>query len=156
MANVDRPNGFYPSKLLGMGTAAFPILQIDLTSGENLVKGDGVIEASGFASILVAGSAQVLGVLAEPVDATSAAVTGPAYPALEGIMFQGQCSGTYTEASHRYAEVDMEGATSVMEVNENASSTDVIVIWDLVLEQNNAVGANAQVEFIWNKRVFSS
>jgi hypothetical protein len=153
MANVDNPNGFYPSRNI-VNPSYIPVIQGDLKSGENLAAGDGVIAASGFMSILLSNSGVVMGVLAEPINATSAAATGGFHPAINSLFFHGQCSGTFVDAD-RYNDCDVEGATTVMEINRGASVEDVVVIYDLYRDPLNAAGANARVEFWWNKSIFA-
>ena len=148
MANVDNPNGFYPSRNI-VNPSYIPVIQGDLKSGENLAAGDGVIAASGFMSILLSNSGVVMGVLAEPINATSAATTGGFHPAVPSLFFHGQCdTGTdYVEATYRYTKVDMTGTTGVMELDLNETTEDHMFIYDLYRDPLNSIGAHSRLEF---------
>ena len=74
------------------------------------------------------------------------------YPALPGVVFEGQCSGTYA-ASIRYTSVDIEGTTGIMEVNENATTEQVIHVIGPV--DGTTIGANSRVQFVIARSAFT-
>jgi hypothetical protein len=81
------------------------------------------------------------------------------WPALDGYVFAGQCSGTPTQAMI-YTLVDIEGAAanstglSNQEVNENATSNKNVYL--IGFKGNTSIGTNAEVLFTWAKTKFSA
>ena len=65
------------------------------------------------------------------------------------MVFEGQCSGD-SAANLVGTAVDIEGATGVMEVNEDATTEDVIQIVGLRSDEDPAytLGTNDRVRFI--------
>lgn len=126
--------GFYhargPSMVRKFGAKASSTIAI----GDLVIKDD----ATGYVDIAVAASTSLLGVA---VSAVSSATAGDAiyvecHPDAEFIA---SCSGTSSQALVM-DYVDMEGATTAMQINENASSTQVLQL----LEPVSAVGASAE------------
>lgn len=140
MANVDNPNGF---RLISSGTQGQQPVTQDLAAGQTITKGDAVIHSSGLVAIAVDTSPLLLGVaLASRVTADGDIKFAPGVP---WNIFDGQCSGTYS-AGIRFTACDIEGATGVMEVNEDATTEDVIQI--VGEDPNTEIGANSRVYFI--------
>jgi len=153
MANVDNPNGFY----LDYSMAG----HAELVSGNiykaaaalTITRGDAVIEDAGTAGkvdIALAASGQLLGVSAETHIWTAAqALVGDDilfYPAVPWLVFNGQCSGIYA-LTIRYSFSDIEGATGIMEVNEDATTEDVLNIIGEDTSASQSVGLNSRVKF---------
>lgn len=149
MANSDIPNGFTVSSN-HYGQAA--VMHFPVAASQTIAKGDAVILASGLVQIAVATSPQLLGIAAAAIT-TSGSVdrddTVAVVVALPGIVFEGQCSGSSTAALVGTA-CDIEGTTGIMEVNENATTEDVIQVVGLKSDEdpNLALGANDRVRFI--------
>ncbi len=158
MANPDIPNGFEPVRPIN---GAGPIVATlgYLNASQTVAVGDVVIDTSGKLNIGLSSSGSTWGVVAPQLGATALGenvyTTSSAddplyyYPAGD-YVFAGQCSGTYARTI--VGPVDIEGATGVMEINENASTEDVVIILGPILgnwrgRTNLAVGANSMVEF---------
>jgi len=145
MANRDNPRGFeFAGSMYGgsVGAVTLPLLTASSTT---ITKGDAVILASGYVDIALSNSGSILGV------ATQSVTTGAGdhedilvIPALPAYKFRAQCSGTMTQAL-MLSEVDIEGGTGVMEVNENANTEKVVQIVALDDDGVNVLGANADV-----------
>jgi len=151
MANKDVPNGFsFVRSLTGQQAP----LSGALAASQTIAKGDALIIASGLIQIALATSPLIWGVAAE--DASSGAVVTrdddriAFYPAVPGNIFEGQVSGT-SAATDVGAQADIEGATGVMEINENASVEDVVMITALVsdIREEIDIGLNDRVEFMF-------
>lgn len=143
MANVDNPNGF---RYCGPGNPE--IWKTLATDSQTISKGDAVIIASGQISIAASNSGLIHGFAVK--DATSSTSNSTVFveyvPALAGYQFEGQCSGTMTQAI-LFTDVDIEGTTGIMEVNEDATNEQVIRPIKLLEKSDNAMGANARVVF---------
>jgi hypothetical protein len=144
MANIDNPNGF---KLISSGTQGPQIVSRALAATQTIAKGDAVIDdTNGLVAIAVATSPLLLGV--SVAGGTTASLTNLKFaPGVPWNVFEGQCSGTYT-ATMRFSAVDIEGTTGIMEVNENATTEDVIQIVGENPDQDTPVGLNSRVYFI--------
>jgi hypothetical protein len=152
VANADNPSGFEPYSSEA-GTGVFPLVYYTADSGTTLTAGDAVIMSSGYLAIAADTSASIQGVAAKSVTATTGVQPSvPIYPATENITFVGQCSGTATQGTIG-AEIDIEGGTGVMELNENASTEDVAVV--VGLQPGSALGANARLLFKWKISSYS-
>ncbi|NJL70762.1 MAG: hypothetical protein HC888_03710 [Candidatus Competibacteraceae bacterium] len=107
-------------------------------------------------SIALATSTRIFGVCQSAITAIATAQQKILYvPALPSILFEGQCSGTMTPVNMGET-ADIEGATGVMEINENAQSTNVLRLVKLADGLNNAAGANARVLFNWVASAFGA
>ena len=148
MANLDRPSGFRAVANLGGG--AIPMYPATVASNVSLAPGDAIIMLSGGnVTIATSSSTGILGVCQTPITAIAATTQKILYvPAMDGIVFEGQCSGTYTPVNAGES-VDIEGTTGIMEINEDAQSTGVARLLRLADELDNANGANARVQFTW-------
>lgn len=153
MANVDAPHGFVPEYMMG-GNGAIPILTTVLGSNVGVKTGDAIARlTTGLASLATSSSAAIVGVATETVTAVAATRKTVHYvPALESIVFSGQCSGTAAITDIGEA-MDIEGGTGVMEINEDANSTAVLI--PIALKPGSAYGANAELLFVWQKSAFS-
>jgi len=147
MANVDRPSGFRAVSNLGGG--AIPMYKAPVTIGTVLAPGDAIVMLStGIVNIATAASAKIYGVCQSEVAATAALGECLYVPALSTLVFEGQCSGTYTPVNAGET-VDIEGTTGIMEINENAQAVNVARILKLADGIDNAAGLNARVLFTW-------
>ena len=149
MANKDIPNGFsFVRSLTGQQAP----LSGALAANQTISKGDALIINAGLIEIGLFTSGLIWGVAAE--DAVSGAVVTrnedriAFYPAVPGNIFEGQCSGT-TAAATVGSQADIEGATGVMEINEDASVEDVVLIHALIsdIREEVDIGLNDRVEF---------
>lgn len=144
MANVDNARGFeFVGNMYG-GTGGPRTMLYKTADAQTIKAGDAVILASGYVSIALANSPLILGVAASSVTASAEGDDIWVIPAMPGYLFRAQCSGTLTQAL-LLSEADIEGATGVMEVNEDASVEDVVQIVDIDRSEKNALGANADV-----------
>jgi hypothetical protein len=152
MANVDNPNGFYLDYSMA-GHAELVAGNIyKAAAAVTITRGDAVIEdaaTAGKTDIALSNSGLLLGVADETHAWTAAeALVGDDvlfYPAVPWLVFNGQCSGTYA-LTLRYQGCDIEGATGIMEVNENAAAESVIYI--IGEDPNTEIGLNSRVKFI--------
>ena len=144
MANVDNPRGFeWVSNLYG-GTGGPQVLKLKTANTQTIAAGDAVILASGYVSIALSDSDTILGVAASAVTSSSEGDDIWVIPAMPGYLFRAQCSGTLSQAL-LLGPADIEGATGVMEVNEDANVEDVLQIVDLDRSERNSIGANSDV-----------
>ena len=154
MANADTPNGFSPAKNIPGVTPRTGYYLA--ASGKTWAEGDMLTLSGAFTQLAVAGSNVLLGVAAEPTPSGGSSTDPTARSRLAvyddpNQTFEGQCSGTYTEGTDGVKTADIEGTTGIMEVNENATSKEVVKITSLVPKSDNADGANAKVRFVINK-----
>lgn len=144
MANVDNPRGFeFVGNLYG-GTGGARALKLKTANAQTIAPGDAVILNAGYVQIALANSGLILGVAASGVTGSAQGDDIWVIPAMPGFLFRAQCSGTLTQAL-LLKEADIEGATGVMEVNEDATVEGVVQIVDLDRSERNALGANADV-----------
>jgi len=153
MANYDNPNGFRFVKSLVGGTNTPERLRYTVTTGQTIAKGDAVIAASGLVSVAASNSGTILGVADESVTTAAAGTKIDIIPALPWYVFEGQCSGTYSDAV-RFTTVDIEGTTGIMEINENATTEQVARVIGELGDPNNSIGANSRVLFTWVRSDF--
>lgn len=156
MANPDAPNGFKYIKgtllISHMGVAATQVIK----------KGDWIVEdTNGYAALAVLTSGQLLGIATQNVNTTgvAAGATDIEYiVALPTTVFQGQCSGTLTQTM-LMSDVDIEGTTGIMEVNENAVVEQVLRIVEIPDTTDagpNVVGLNSRVNVICVRRMWDN
>jgi len=149
MANTDIPNGFRVSSNQ-YGQAA--VMHFPVAASQTITKGDAVILATGLVQIGVLTSPQLLGIANNSLTtggSVTRADTISVTVALPGIIFEGQCSGDSAAALVGTA-CDIEGATGIMEVNENATTEDVIQIVGLKSDEDPklTLGTNDIVRFV--------
>ena len=149
MANDDRPRGFKPVKTVAGKTPL--IVEFELATSQTIAEGDALTLSSGQAAIATASSGNILGFAAEAKTTGGTAANIKMYPAERDTIFEGQTSGTLAQ-SNLGSAVDIEGATGVMEINENATTEQVVQLLELAPTTNsdqtaNAFGANADVRF---------
>lgn len=128
MANKDRPNGFSFVRSL---TGQMAPIRGRVAANQVIAKGDAIIiNASGLIQIALSSSGEIYGVAEQPIT-TEASVTVEDsltfYPATDQVIFEAQVSGSSTIALIG-DDVDIEGVTGVMEVNENAVVEEVFKI----------------------------
>jgi hypothetical protein len=150
MANKDLPNGF--RAVMTTGGHSPPIFTAYTTSNLTVAPGDALTMLStGVLDIATATSAAIFGVCQSKITGETGVRKKCLYvPAADDIIFEGQCSGTFTP-SNVGESVDIEGTTGIMEINENAQSVGVARLIGLSGEVDNAAGANARVFFTWTK-----
>ena len=146
MANLDCPNGFYAiGSLEGKLPQEFEGL-VQSSSGAIAI-GDPLFQANGYIRVATANDGQLIGVSNCEVPVSTTEVQKVFFYGAPDTMFEGQCSGTLTQAMI-WERCDIEGSTGIFEINENATTEDVVQILGLMPYDNNAVGANAKVKFI--------
>ena len=145
MANVDNPNGF--TCVQGGFVIHFPV-----AASQTLAKGDAVALSSGQVTIATGTSGALLGVMAAPSASASANTLVPVYVGCDQNVFEGQCSGD-SAISLIGTSVDIEGTTGVMEVNEDATTEQVIRIVEL--DPNSEIGTNGRVRFVINRSQYN-
>ena len=152
MANRDNPKGFWWVKSLMSGEASPITVDVPITASTTIAVGDAVILSSGYGTVALYTSGAIYGVAVEAIATTAsgAGSTGTikVIPALPWYVFRGQCEGTYAITVNG-TSVDIEGATGVMEINENATTEKVVRVIGLSDLPNNAIGANSVVDFVW-------
>tara|TARA_R110002126_G_scaffold47086_2_gene131906 strand:+ start:70 stop:558 length:489 start_codon:yes stop_codon:yes gene_type:complete len=149
MANPDNPNGFKPVRT---DSGQMAVVWYPVAASQTIAQGDAVILASGLIEIAVLTSPQLLGVAASDVTTTGSVTRAnkvAVYVATPGQVFEGQCSGSST-AAILGTSCDIEGATGVMEINENATTEDVIHIvgWRSDEDPKLALGLNDIGKFV--------
>ena len=149
MANSDIPNGFsVSSNQYGQDA----VKHYPVAASQTIAKGDAVILVAGLVQIAVLTSPQLFGVADSDIT-TSGSVTRDdtvaVTVALPGIVFEGQASGS-TVASLIGTACDIEGATGIMEVNENATTEDVLQIVGFRSDEdpNYELGLNDRIRFV--------
>lgn len=152
MANVDKPNGFRAHSMMGAGTGAFPLFTGTTDSNVSCVPGDPLfLTSDGTITVASASSTGIYGVAQQALTgATGVRKSIKFIPAIDSIVWSGQCSGTYTPVNAGES-VDIEGSTGIFEINEDAQSIGCARIVGLEGGLNNAAGANARVLFTWAK-----
>lgn len=149
MANVDNPNGFKFEKSL---TGHAEYWRGYLAGSQTIAVGDAIIASSGRVAIAVATSGSLLGVAASPCTSSTQDDEILFYPAAPWMVFSGQCSGTYARTID-WTDVDIEGTTGIMEVNENATTEQVVKVIGIL--DGSEIGANSRVLFIVERSQFS-
>jgi len=155
MANANRPDGFRPA-------GGYPLYKTQVwpvAAGETIAIGDAVIEdGAGRVSIALANSGTPLGVAASPVTASTVDDPIWIYDNPDQV-FEGQCSGNGALADVNTCRTtancfDIEGTTGIMEINEDATTEDVVKVVatgvDPVTGEASEVGANQRKCFVWN------
>lgn len=148
MANLDNPNGFRAEFTI-TGTR-IPVLTEQTKVNVTLHIGDALIKdpATGLLDIALATSSAIYGFsVCDVVGEAGVSKDVSFVPATKDIVFSGQCSGTYSVALSG-DDVDIEGTTGIMEINEDSSTYGVVHILGLDTTWGNAVGANARVYFL--------
>lgn len=155
MANKDNPNGF---RVLQTVSGTVPMVLSGLTvTGLSIKPGDAVIKdgSTGLLDIATASSTAIFGVCQSEVTGETGVSKKINYiPATEDVIWEGQCSGTLTQAMMGDT-CDIEGTTGIMEINENATSTNVVRLIELSDRPDNAMGANARVKFKFTLNQFA-
>jgi len=152
MANIDHPSGFVPYDQDSKTSAT--IHWYEFIDAASIAQGDAVIVDdgdAGYVKIALADSGVLLGVAATPaVGGTAGRIAVYDDPS---TIFVGQCSGDSAQALVNTA-CDIEGTTGIMEVNENATTEDVVRI--VGLHPNDEIGTNGRVLFKINRHTNTS
>lgn len=147
MANVDNPNGF---RALQTTSGSKPqVLSGYTKTGVTLNPGDAIIVdgTTGLIDIATSSSTAIYGVCQSKVTGeTGVSKRVNFIPASRDVIFEGQCSGTLTQATIGDT-CDIEGTTGIMEINEDSTTTNVVRIIGLSDRPGNDLGANARVKF---------
>ena len=146
MANDDRPVGFRPVQKVLRCT------RYVVATSQTIAIGDAVILSSNLVQIALSTSGVLLGVAATAVTSAAAGAFIWVWDHPEQL-FVGQCSGDSTDAGIG-DPCDIEGTTGIMEVNENASTEDVIVVRQA--HPDDSLAANGRVYFQIQKHVYAN
>lgn len=149
MSNTDNAYGFEFYRTLG-STPVPALEEIAVGTNTAIAAGDAIYASSGKAEVCTAATAKVLGVSVE--EHTSGAVGSVLYyPALPHVVFLAQASGNAT-SGYLGEECDLEGSSGSQEVNEDASSEDVIrIIGKYPVDD---WGTNARLQVVFKKNYF--
>jgi len=145
MANLDSPCGFEPYNHEGDSSAPMHWYKHSSSDAAKITKGDAVRKDPGNAGYIKAASATVgslLGV-AGAAAATASNADVPVYDSPDTV-FTGQCSGDSAQALV-HKQCDIEGASGVMEVNEDATTETVITVTGV--HPSDELGTNGRVLF---------
>ena len=152
MANVDNTHGFvYEMNLYG-GPA--PVWQGKLKSNITVAIGDALYnDGSGYVTIATSSTSNILGVCLEAISSTGSHPDIDFVPALDGIVFSAQCSSGSTPSQGLvWTNVDIEGTTGIMEINEDSSTYDTVRL--LGFRDDSSIGNYAQMMLMFNKTDF--
>ncbi len=157
MANTDAPNGFLLVKSL---TGQMAPERLPVAASQIIATGDALIISSGLLQIALSNSGQVFGVAAAPIvtgGSVTRADTLSFYPATEHNLFEAQTSGSST-AGLVGTDVDIEGATGVMEINENATTEKVFRVLELRSDVDSTldIGLNDRVRGIFVRSSYTN
>ena len=159
MAHADKPRGFRAVTNIG-GGLALPGWQALLKSNMVVANGDIFYATVGYATTVITADKAPLGVVITP-QKTSITTANPKIlftPALESIVFSGQCSGTPTQA-RIWTCVDFEGTPGttttggVQEINEDAEANRQLML--IGVSPESSLGRNAELQFIFTKSKFT-
>lgn len=172
MPNADAAYGFRPDMILYGGSGAIPVWEGQIKSNHVFTLGDAVYASAGYLRNAATGDKAVVGVCAANKAESASGIVGTRvsntvatrpkllfYPAIDGIVFAGQCSGTPTQAT-LWKLVDIEGAAanstgrSNQEVNEDATTNKNVYL--IGFRGNTSIGVNSEVLFTWAKSKFSA
>jgi hypothetical protein len=159
---ADNPRGFSAKTNLA-GGMAMPMWEGLLLSNQGIANGDILFASAGYLRGSATTDKLPVGV-AVTTNATSV-TTNPKilfYPAIDSIVFTGQCSGTPTQATI-WTVVDYEGASgasagvatrSIQEINEDATTNKQLNI--IGLDPQSSMGANVELLFIFARSKFTA
>lgn len=160
MANVDRPQGFYPLYRLGGGE--IQTKEFIVTTGQTIYRGDPVKRInSGTVSVIAAADAHLcIGIAADYVDDSASAGGKKIRVYIDpNIVFGVQCTtGQTPAAADIFGSADMvtyaAGKTSaqvppgqsIMELDAISTGAAMFMVLGLVDKPDNAWGEHADVE----------
>lgn len=154
MANTDKPNGFRPVDEI------YQPRKWPAAASQTIAVGDMVyLDSAGRVNIALSSTADVMGVAATPVASSSAGDDIFVYdnPAQH---YEGQMSGNGALADPYTCVTltscfDIEGATGIMEINEDLSTYDIVKVIGVGTDpgtgEESAIGANQRKIFIINE-----
>ncbi len=157
MANTKKSHGFIAEQVLAGD--AIPIWTGLLASNQIIGKGDPLRATTGYVLkyVTAPGDKSVLGV-ALSAQATSAGTHPTVYfvPAVDWVVFSGQCSGNLTQGeiwTTCDVEVSAMAEAGKAEVNEDATTNDEIYI--IGVKGSSALGTYGEALFLWAKSKFT-
>jgi hypothetical protein len=129
-----------------------PITHLPIAASQTLAAGDLVILSSGQIAIAVAGSAELVGVIARDCSSLAANTRVPVYADPDTVfeMIANADSSSVTIGG----EYDLVGATGAMMINVGASSTDVFTVVRSNADDNTS-NAYARWHVKINKHAFA-
>lgn len=139
------PYGFRPLRGTKPVIGHFPI-----KTGQSLKKGDAVIIDTLQIAIGLAASARLLGFVARDCASLTAGTKVPVWLATPGSLWVGRANDD-SSAVGLGSEVDLVGATGAMEIDEDASATDVFKLLYQLNDEEDNTAAGAEWVFIVNK-----
>jgi hypothetical protein len=131
-----------------------PILNGTAKTNTDIAIGDALVKDTtyGYLRPASAASTAIWGVAQEEVTGAAGVTPNiPYIPALADCVFSGVSSGT-TTAGMIGEEVDIEGSSGSMLINEDASTTDVVRL--IGLKKGNSHESSTTLEFVWNVSSF--
>lgn len=147
MSQANNRKGFYPADINAVPTT------LPIGTAQTLTKGDAVILSSGLVKIAEATSAELAGIIAQDVAAPAAntlvKVWGPNNPDME---FIGRMDGSTTYVAG--GDVDLTGTTGAMQLDANATSTNVFLL--LRKHPDDVQGAGERWYVRINKNAFAN
>jgi hypothetical protein len=145
MANKNVPAGFKVLRTENGGTiplkTGLAALSTVITPGDALA-----VDSSGYL-IVALSTSQIFGI-AQSAVASNASVHSKVQfiPVTDGLVLEGQCSGTPTQALVG-TNCDIEGTTGAQMVNEDATVTNSIHVIAFSQRLDQAIGQYARVQF---------
>ena len=130
-----------------------------LKSNMLIAHGDMLYATVGYATTVITADKAILGVGITPQK--TSVTTNPKVlftPAMESIVFSGQCSGTPTQA-RIWTVCDFEGTPgttttgSVQEINEDAETNKQLML--IGVSPESSFGLNAELQFIITRSKFT-
>jgi hypothetical protein len=154
MANTNSAKGFKAIRHY-FGAAGLPTEWGTLNTSVTVAIGDALtFTTTGFITLGLAASTTILGVSKSAITGAAGVTPQVAYtPNVPGIIWQGQCSTTGTRTIC-FETHDMSGGTGAMQINDGATSTNVIFPLKLATDSlfpENAFGQYAKFEFVFTK-----
>ena len=156
MANTDLPNGFKTAT----GAPYYPPSPWNVAATQTIRVGDPVyIDAAGRIAIVISNSTTDFCGFAASASIAAAVDSRIMVWDNHAQVFEGQCSGNGALADPFTCVTltscfDFTGTTGIFEINESASSQDLIKVigvgFDPVTGEESAVGANQRKRFIIN------
>lgn len=143
---TDNANGFKFHSCLYGGAA--PIYKALLASSTAITTGDMLRGSAGYADLSNISATDALLGVSKSVKTSAQSNANPEItfvPALPGVLFSGNDSGTPTQALI-WTKCDIEGTTGIMEVNSDASSVECILLTALK-EDESTFAANSNLVF---------
>lgn len=146
-SQAHNPKGFFPAYPAQAKTQRMPV-----AASQTLARGDAIIISSGQVAIALANSAEIAGVIAQASVGAAAATMVEVWNDPDQVFIGRANAGNAIAAG---ATCDIIGATGAMELDENATSTNVAKIVELLDDTEAATAAGKRYKFKWNLHAFA-